>query len=169
MSFKVFESILILAISGLTVSGCAAPIWAPSRVPPESRIPPPQGAEEGAGTSAQASPRVLASLRLMDQGRRLLEHGKADDAISFLERAVGLDPTNGVNYYYLAEAWLVKGNPGQAEEFNGLAGIYLKEEAEWMEKVLEQRRRIDVLSQERRGEQGSKGGRYIGREILKGA
>jgi hypothetical protein len=35
--------------------------------------------------------------------------------------------------------------------------------------VLEQRRRIDVLSQERRGEQGSKGGRYIGREILKGA
>jgi tetratricopeptide (TPR) repeat protein len=147
MSFRVLEGVLILAVLGLTLSGCAAPIWAPSRVPPESRLPPPQGAEEVSRTSEQPSPRVLASLRLMDQGRTLLERGKADDAISFLERAVSLHPTNGVNYYYLAEAWLVKGNPGQAEEFNRLAGIYLKEDAHWMEKVLGQRKRIEVLSQ----------------------
>jgi predicted Zn-dependent protease len=152
MSFRVFESVLILALSGLTLSGCAAPIWAPSRVPPESRLPPPQGAEEASRTPAQPSPRVLASLRLMDQGRTLLERGKADDAISLLERAVSLHPTNGENYYYLAEAWLVKGNPGQAEEFNRLAGIYLKEDAHWMEKVLGQRKRIEVLSQRGYGE-----------------
>ncbi len=146
MSFGVFERVLILALSGLTLSGCAAPIWAPSRVPPESRLPPRQGAEEASRKPGQPSPRVVASLRLMDQGRTLLERGKVDDAISFLERAVSLHPTNGVNYYYLAEAWLVKGNPGQAEEFNRLAGIYLKEDAHWMEKVLGQRKRIEVLS-----------------------
>jgi tetratricopeptide (TPR) repeat protein len=86
-------------------------------------------------------------LRLTDQGRTLLERGKTDDAISLLERAVSLHPTNGENYYYLAEAWLMKGNPAQAAEFNRLAGTYLKEDPLWMEKVLTQRKRIEALGQ----------------------
>jgi predicted Zn-dependent protease len=146
MSFRVFESVLILALSGLALSSCAAPILVPSSLPPESRLPPPQGAEEVSRTPAQPSPRVLASLRLTDQGRTLLERGQTDDAISLLERAVSLHPTNGENYYYLAEAWLVKGNRAQAEEFNHLAGTYLKEDSHWMEKVLGQRKRIEVDS-----------------------
>ena len=143
MSLRVFETVLVLVLSGLTLSSCWAPIW----VPPESRLPPPQGAEEASRTPAPLSPRVLASLRLTDQGRTLLERGKTDDAISLLERAVSLHPTNGENYYYLAEAWLMKGNPAQAAEFNRLAGTYLKEDPLWMEKVLTQRKRIEALGQ----------------------
>jgi len=152
MSFRVFESILMLALSGLVLSSCAAPIFAPPSLPPESRPPPHQGAEEQSTTPAQPSPRVLASLRLTDQGRMLLEGGKTDDAISLLERAVSLHPTNGENYYYLAEAWLVKGNRAQAEEFNHLADTYLKKDPHWREKVLGQRKRIEVGSKRYQGE-----------------
>ena len=71
----------------------------------------------------------------------LLETGYPDDAISVLERAVGLNPTNGENYYYLAEAWIAKGDTVQAEEFNRLAALYLKEN-DWKLKLLDQQERI---------------------------
>ena len=57
MSLRVFETVLVLVLYGLTLSSCGAPIW----VPPESRLPPPQGAEEASRTPAPLSPRVLAS------------------------------------------------------------------------------------------------------------
>jgi predicted Zn-dependent protease len=72
----------------------------------------------------------------------LLENGKIDDAITTLERAMNLNPSNGQNYYYLAEAWLKKRNPSQAMEFNRLAAIYLGDEPEWINRVNDQRERI---------------------------
>jgi predicted Zn-dependent protease len=72
----------------------------------------------------------------------LLESGKVDDAITTLERAMNVSPSNGQNYYYLAEAWLKKGNPAQAREFNRLAAIYLKDEPGWMNRVKDQQERI---------------------------
>jgi len=84
----------------------------------------------------------MASLGLTEQGRLLLERGNLDDAISTLERAVTLNPTNGVNYFYLSEAWLLKGNVVQAEEFNRLAAIYLREDGVWTARVMEQGERI---------------------------
>jgi hypothetical protein len=48
-----------------------------------------------------------------------LRSNKPDEAVRTLERAVNLHPTNGGNYYYLAEAWLMKGNVRQAREFMG--------------------------------------------------
>jgi tetratricopeptide (TPR) repeat protein len=68
----------------------------------------------------------------------LLERGNLDDAISMLERAVSLNPTNGINYFYLSEAWLLKGDTVQADEFNRLAAIYLREDIKWMARVMEQ-------------------------------
>jgi two-component SAPR family response regulator len=79
---------------------------------------------------------------LTEQGRLLLESGSLDDAISMLERAISLNPTNGRNYFYLSEVWLLKGDTVQAEEFNRLAAIYLREDIEWMARVMEQRERI---------------------------
>ena len=55
---------------------------------------------------------------------------------------MNLNPDNGQNYYYLAEAWLMKGNIGQAEQFNRLAEIYLQDDAEWFQKVILQKKRI---------------------------
>jgi predicted Zn-dependent protease len=72
----------------------------------------------------------------------LLERKKTDEAMRVLERAVNIDPNNGRNYYYLAEAWLVKGNRSQASNFNQLAGIYLRGDSGWLGKVERQRERI---------------------------
>jgi len=72
----------------------------------------------------------------------LLENGKVDDAITTLERAINLNPSNGQNYYYLAEAWLKKGNPSQAREFNRLAAMYLKNDPSWMDRVKDQQERL---------------------------
>lgn len=101
--------------------------------------------EKPAELAKQPSPHMLASLRLTDQGRILIEKGKPDDAIRVLERAIGLDSTNGQNYYYLSEAWLLKGDIEQANEFNRLAGIYLTEDPHWMNRVIAQRERIKKL------------------------
>jgi cytochrome c-type biogenesis protein CcmH/NrfG len=70
-----------------------------------------------------------------------------DDAIGILERSLNLNPDNGRNYYYLAEAWLMKWNIGQATEFNRLAEIYLKDDSEWLNRVKLQRERIKEREQ----------------------
>jgi tetratricopeptide (TPR) repeat protein len=89
------------------------------------------------------SPRAIASLQLTDQGRLFLESGKPDHAIRMYEQALNLDPANGQNYYYLSEAWLMKGNIAQAAEFNRLAAMYLDGDPEWMGRVMQQRGRIN--------------------------
>ena len=108
---------------------------------------PPVEAEEPASVkeTAEENPRVVASLQLTDQGRRLLEDRKPDKAIRVLEQAVSLHPTNGQNYYYLSEAWLMKGSAVQAKEFNDLAEIHLKEDEAWMIRVANQADRIAEL------------------------
>lgn len=108
----------------------------------------PRGEDPGNGTISStepSDPRARASLQLTQQGKIFLAQGKLDDAISVLERAVGLDPTNGQNYYYLAEAWILKNNLGQAGEFNRLAGIYLEDDYLWMRRVREQKEWLDTL------------------------
>ena len=55
---------------------------------------------------------------------------------------MNLNPSNGQNYYYLAEAWLKKGNLTQATELNRLASIYLEDEPEWINRVNNQKERI---------------------------
>ena len=95
--------------------------------------------------TAAENPRAVASLQLTDQGRRLVEEHQPDRAIRVLEQAVSLHPTNGRNYYYLAEAWLMKGFADQAKEFNHLAEIHLKEDSRWMIRVGKQADRIAEL------------------------
>jgi tetratricopeptide (TPR) repeat protein len=95
--------------------------------------------------ASEENPRALASLQLTEEGRRLVEDKQPDKAIQVLEQAVSLHPTNGLNYYYLAEAWLLKGFADQAKEFNQLAEIHLKDDNQWMIRVAEQADRIAEL------------------------
>lgn len=88
-------------------------------------------------------PRAVAGLHLTEHGSALLQSGKIDEAISVLSRAVSLNPTNGKNYYYLSEAWLLKGNTAQAQEFNQLARLYLEGDPKWRVRVMAQRDRIE--------------------------
>ncbi len=59
---------------------------------------------------------------------------------------MNLNPAGGQNYFYLSEAWLMKGNPGQAKEFNSLAASYLGNDPEWKVRVQEQREKIERLA-----------------------
>jgi tetratricopeptide (TPR) repeat protein len=128
-NFKLSLAIFLLFTVSF-LAACHKAVWVPDEKPANKR-------------GADSSPRTLASLELTQQGRMLLENGKIDDAITVLERAVSLNPTNGQNYYYLSEAWLLKENLDQANEFNHLAGIYLENDTEWNEKVLKQKKRIE--------------------------
>jgi predicted Zn-dependent protease len=124
------------------LSGCAA--IAPSPPTQPSPSAPEVKKEKKEQPEAKPRPRELASLHLTEQGRTLLEDGKYDDAISVLERAVSLSASNGKNYYYLAEAWLRKGNAKQAREWNRLAEMYLAGDQAWLQRVHNQRGRIAV-------------------------
>lgn len=130
----------------LVLSACAIVPQSPSS---PSSLPSPSSKQtvqdrDQAPLPQDDSPRAVASLRLMEQARVLLESGKVDDAITTLERAMNVNPSNGQNYYYLAEAWLKKGNPSQAREFNRLAAMYLRDEPDWMNRVKEQQERIST-------------------------
>jgi predicted Zn-dependent protease len=126
-----------LALLTVLLAGCPKPILKIEPAEAEKTTPSEAAAEE--------NPRVVAALQLTDQGRRLLEDRKPDRAIRALEQAVSLDPTNGQNYYYLSEAWLMKGSAAQAKEFNHLAEIHLKEDSTWIISVAQQADRIAEL------------------------
>jgi tetratricopeptide (TPR) repeat protein len=142
----------------LLLSSCAASPHGPSF--PSSRGPANSQGDQGSSplstqTDLKAqqaeprhddNPRAVASLGLTEQAKMLLDRGQPDDAISTLERAVNLNPLNGQNYYYLAEAWLGKGNPNQAREFNRLAALYLRDKPDWMNRVKTQEERIKKRS-----------------------
>lgn len=132
-----FIQIILFVIVAVCLAACPKP--ALKEVPVEAEEP--AKVEE----TAKENPRVAASLQLTDQGRRLLEDRKPDKAIRVLEQAVSLHPTNGQNYYYLSEAWLMKGSAAQAKEFNQLAEIHLKENSAWMIRVANQTDRIAEL------------------------
>jgi Tfp pilus assembly protein PilF len=117
-------SIIILSI--IMLSGCA------TFSPPEIR---------------PSTPRENASLQLTQEGIRHLNAGKPDHAIRSFEQAIGLNPNNGECYYYLAQAWLAKGVAPEAKQFNSLAQDYLRDDAQWENRVLEQTQRIEKLSQ----------------------
>jgi tetratricopeptide (TPR) repeat protein len=102
---------------------------------PEVNVPEPPPEEKPPPVVKQPSPRALAALELTEQGRVMIEKNRPDAAIRVLERAVNLYPQNGQNYFYLAEAWLEKGNLSQAREFHRLAGIYLGDDTAWASRL----------------------------------
>ena len=129
--------IVALVVLAVLLAGCPKPILKGAPAEVEETTP--------AEAAAEENPRVTAAMQLTDQGRRLLEDRKPDKAIRALEQAVSLDPANGQNYYYLSEAWLMKGSAAQAREFNQLAEIHLKEDSAWMIRVAQQADRIAEL------------------------
>jgi len=136
MTIKVFLFICLILLTA-ALAGCPKPLLK-EEPPVEEKTTPSEVAPE-------ENPRAAASLQLTHQGRRLIEAHQPDNAIRVLEQAVSLDPANGQNYYYLAEAWLMKDSAVQAREFNQLAEIHLKQDPEWMIRVAKQADRIAEL------------------------
>jgi tetratricopeptide (TPR) repeat protein len=130
-----FNQILLLILLMAALAACSKPMLNKPLQPASDE------------KAAAENPRAMAALQLTDQGRRLLEDHQPDKAIRLLEQAVSLNPLNGQNYYYLAEAWLMKGAIDQAKEFNQLAGMHLKDDSEWLMRVAKQANQIAELEQ----------------------
>ena len=56
-----------------------------------------------------------------------------------------LNPSAGENYYYLAEAWLMKIDARRAGEFNRMAEDHFKNDLDWLRRIAGQADRISEL------------------------
>jgi len=116
MGLKIFlisiKIVIVTSIFGLVFSGCTPAVMQPSPTDVYRQTPREADEFEKNAEKSGLSPRALAALQLTEQGRMFLENNQPDDAIGILERALNLNPDNGRNYYYLAEAWLMKWNIG---------------------------------------------------------
>ncbi len=122
----VFLLILCLAAAGCRPAQITVMPEPPEEAPPEPRI-------------TEPSSRIRAARDLNLKALSLLENHKPDAAIDLLERSIAIDPSNGQAYYYLSNAWLMKGDQKQAYEFNRLAEEYIENDEEWHQRVLEQK------------------------------
>jgi tetratricopeptide (TPR) repeat protein len=122
------KRLLVIILAMVLLSGCV------KLVAREETLP-----------TRQRSPREKAALQLTEEGRQLLDKDQPDQAIRSLEQAISLNPDNGPCYYYLAEAWLQKGNFSEARQFNSLAENYLKKDKGWNVRLARQADKIDDL------------------------
>jgi hypothetical protein len=121
--------------------GCAVKTVSPPVIDP--RVPPPEIVEE---ESSRNTSIIMASNSLTKEGDRRIKKGDIEGAISILERAIGINSKDGAGYYYLAEAWLKKGNFKLAAQYNKLAGIYLRTDGRWGRLAEEQAHRINLAA-----------------------
>ena len=139
--FLVFSGILLL----LVLFGCMEKPRVSVTVPPPVTVPEPSDQPPAPSERETDNAHVRAAAAMVRQGRQHLTRGEPDAAIRNLERSVDLDSDSGQNYYYLAEAWLMKKNARQAREFNRQAGLHLAQDAAWKTRISRQKDRIDAL------------------------
>src|SRR5262245_22746693 len=81
------------------------------------------------------SPQRAASLRLTEEGRKLLEAGDAPKALSRLEKTIVVDSTNPYGYFYLAKTHYQLGRYKESLSFLDVAESRLSEETFWLAEV----------------------------------
>jgi len=81
------------------------------------------------------SPQRAASLRLTEEGRKLLDAGDPARAITRLERTIVIDSTNGYGYFYLAKAQHSLGHYQQSLNLLEVAQSRLGGEQFWMSEL----------------------------------
>ncbi|MEM7676802.1 MAG: tetratricopeptide repeat protein [Myxococcota bacterium] len=81
------------------------------------------------------SPQATAARALIEQAKKMLKSGSVDSALVRLERAASISPRDGEAHYWLAQAWLDKGNQSQAAEHHRLASRYLSGRSEWQARL----------------------------------
>lgn len=105
-------AVVLLAVS-LLAAGCAGGSSGADAGGPAGDVgdPAPSAApEDDAGDAA----RRRASDRWVERGREAMEADELDEAASFVERAVRIDPSNGRAYLALAEVRIAQGRPREA-------------------------------------------------------
>ncbi len=111
----------------------------------KDELPEPEIVKQEERNRLVSASRPNASHSLTQEGYELLCKKDYDGAIRLLERAVGINPSDGTGYYYLAEAWIGKKNYQLATQFNRLASIYLRKSDKWIELARIQKKRLKEL------------------------
>jgi hypothetical protein len=81
------------------------------------------------------SPQRAASLRLTEEGRKLLDAGDPAKALTRLERTIVIDSTNGYGYFYLAKAQQRLGHYQESLNLLEIAQSRLGAEPFWMSEL----------------------------------
>lgn len=95
----------------------------------------PKGPSLIAKITSQTPPRRAASLRLTEEGRRLLESGEYEKALERFEKTIALDSTNPYSYYYLAQAHHYLAQYRESFNFLDVAESHLSKEPYWLAKL----------------------------------
>jgi Tetratricopeptide repeat len=80
-------------------------------------------------------PQRAASLRLTEEGRKLLDAGDAAKALTRLEKTIVIDSTNPYGYFYLAKAHYHLGRYRESLSFLDVAESRLGDELFWLAEV----------------------------------
>jgi predicted negative regulator of RcsB-dependent stress response len=81
------------------------------------------------------SPQRAASLRLTDEGRKLLDAGDPAKAMTRLEKTIDIDSSNPYGYFYMAKAQYRLGRYNESLNFLDIAESRLNGEPFWLAEV----------------------------------
>src|SRR5262249_12833051 len=104
----------------------------PTPSPPPAAAVPPRGSEPPASSQVESEsllgligpktpPNTVASLRLIEEGRKQMNNGRYDLALERFERGVAIDPTNAYGHDFLARPNYQLRKYDQAIAFSGRA------------------------------------------------
>jgi predicted negative regulator of RcsB-dependent stress response len=109
-----------------------------SRTAPETTSAPPPLADDTsllAKITTATSPQRAASLRLTEEGRKILDAGDPSRALTRLEKTIVIDSTNPYGYFYLAKAQYRLGRFRESHNFLDLAESRLGAEPFWLAEI----------------------------------
>jgi hypothetical protein len=107
-----------------------------NRPAPDSIAPPlPDDSSLLAKITPGVTPQRAASLRLTEEGKKLIDAGDPAKALTRLEKTIVIDSTNAYGYFYLAKAQYRLGRYQQSLNFLDIAESRLSGEPFWLAEI----------------------------------
>jgi hypothetical protein len=105
--------------------------------PAQPGLPPPLPDDSSllAKITASTPPQRAVSLRLTEEGRKLIDGGAAGKGLPRLEQSIAIDSTNPYGYFYLAKAHYKLGRYKESLNFLDVAESRLAGEGYWLAEV----------------------------------
>ncbi len=107
----------------------------PAVPPPRAPAPLPEETSLLAKITPTTSPQRAASIRLTEEGRRLLESGDHAKALSRLEKAIAVDSTSPYGFFFLASAHAALGRQQESLKFLDVAEPLFGADPYWLSEV----------------------------------
>lgn len=104
----------------------------PTDAPP---LPPRNEASLIAKITPKTPPQRAVSLRLTEEGKKLLESGEYSKALARLEKTIAIDSTNPYGYFYLAQAHYHMSHYQESLNFLDVAESLLSGQTYWLAEI----------------------------------